>query len=282
MNENDLSQLPVPNVVQPLDFEAVLAELKTQVLTDLPELQDVIDLESEPVNKVLQVVAYQRVTMQARINDTAKACMLAYATGADLDHLTALLAVQRLDGEADDRLRRRAQLALEGATVAGSTGSYQFHALGADTKVKDAGIDSPEPGTVRVTVLSAEGDGTADPGLLAAVAAALSAEDVRPLTDTVVVQAAIVVPFEVRATLNVYPGPAAEPLLEAAQQALAAYLAEHQRLGHDITRSALFACLHQPGVQNVLLQSPGADLAIAPNQAAYCTRIEVMLGVADV
>lgn len=282
MSEIDLSQLPVPNVVQPLDFEAVLAELKAQVLTDLPELQDVIDLESEPVNKVLQVVAYQRVTMQARINDAAKACMLAYAAGADLDHMTALLAVQRLDGEADDRLRRRAQLALEGATVAGSTGSYQFHALGADTKVKDAGIDSPAPGTVRVTILSTEGDGTAATDLLAAADAALSADDVRPLTDTVAVQSATVVPFEVRATLNVYPGPAAEPLLLTARQALDAYLDEHQRLGHDITRSGLFACLHQPGVQNVLLHSPEEDLEIAPTQAAYCTRIEVMLGVADV
>ena len=34
-----------------------------------------LDLESEPVNKVLQVVAYQRVTMQARINDAARACI---------------------------------------------------------------------------------------------------------------------------------------------------------------------------------------------------------------
>lgn len=282
MREIDLSQLPAPDIVTPLDFEAVLAELKAQVLADLPELEGVIDLESEPVNKVLQVVAYQRVTMQARINDAARACMLAYANGADLDHLAALLDVQRLDGEDDARMRRRAQLALEGATVAGSTGSYQFHALGADARVKDAGIDSPAPGTVRVTVLSAEGDGTATTDLLAAVASALSADDVRPLTDTVAVQAATVVPFEVRATLNVYPGPAAEPLLQAARQALAAYLAEHQRLGHDITRSGLFACLHQPGVQNVLLHSPAADLAIAPTQAAYCTRTEVALGVANV
>lgn len=282
MSEIDLSQLPAPNVVQPLDFEAQLQRLKALVLAQLPDLAEVLSFESEPVIKLLELIAYEHVAMQARINDAAKACMLAYAQGADLDHLAALLAVQRLDGEADDRLRRRAQLALEGATVAGSTGSYQFHALGADTKVKDAGIDSPAPGTVRVTILSTEGDGTAATDLLAAAAAALSADDVRPLTDTVAVQSATVVPFEVRATLNVYPGPAAEPLLEAARQALAAYLAEHQRLGHDITRSALFACLHQPGVQNVLLQSPGADLEIAPNQAAYCTRIKVMLGVADV
>lgn len=282
MSEIDLSQLPAPHVVQPLDFEAVLAELKAQVLTDLPELQDVIDLESEPVNKVLQVVAYQRVTMQARINDAAKACMLAYATGADLDHLTALLAVQRLDGEADDRLRRRAQMALEGETVAGSAASYVFHALSASALVKDACIDSPAPGTVRVTLLSTAGDGAPDDALLAQVHAALSAQDVRPLSDTVQVTAATIVPFEVRAALNVYPGPAAGPLLLAAQEALAAYVTEHKRLGHDITLSGLYACLHQPGVQRVVLHSPTADVVIAPHEAAHCTAATITLGVVSV
>lgn len=282
MNAIDLSQLPAPAIVAPLDFEAVLAELQAQVLAQLPELADVIALESEPVNKVLQVIAYERVNMQARINDAARACMLAYATGADLDHLAALVSVQRLSGEHDDRLRRRTQMALEGATVAGSVGSYQFHALGADPRVKDAAIDSPQPGTVRVTVLATGSNGTAGPDLLAIVAAALSADDVRPLTDTVVVQSASIVPFEVRATLNVYPGPAATPLLEAARAALAAYLADHARLGHDITRSGLFAALHQPGVQNVLLHSPAADVVIGATQAAHCTAATVTLGAADV
>lgn len=282
MSEIDLSQLPAPNIVMPLDFEAVLAELKALVLADLPELESVIDLESEPVNKVLQVVAYQRVTMQARINDAARACMLAYATGSDLDHLAALLAVQRLDGEADERLRRRAQMALEGETVAGSAASYVFHALSASALTKDAGVDSPTPGTVRITVLSTEGDGAPDAALLEQVRAALSADDVRPLSDTVQVAAAAIVPFEVRAALNVYPGPAAGPLLLAAQEALAAYVTEHKRLGHDITLSGLYACLHQPGVQRVVLESPSADIVIAPNEAAHCTTATITLGVVSV
>lgn len=282
MSEIDLSQLLAPNIVMPLDFEAVLADLKARVLADLPELKDVIDLESEPVNKVLQVIAYERVNMQARINDAARACMLAYATGSDLDHLAALLAVQRLEGEADERLRRRAQMALEGETVAGSAASYVFHALSASALVKDASIDSPTPGTVRITVLSTEGDGTPDDALLAQVQAALSAEDVRPLSDTVQVAAAAIVPFEVRAALNVYPGPAAGPLLLAAQEALTAYVTEHKRLGHDITLSGLYACLHQPGVQRVVLESPTADIVIAPNEAAHCTAETITLGVVSV
>ena len=105
----DLSLLPSPNVVQPLNFEAELLRIKALVLADLPELADVLQLESEPVTKLLQRWAYESVNMQARINDSAHAVMLAYAVGADLDQVAANNGVQRLEGEDDDQLRRRAQ-----------------------------------------------------------------------------------------------------------------------------------------------------------------------------
>ena len=296
-NTIDLSKLPPPAIIETLDFETVLAGMRAKLLQLHPAAADVIDLESEPLQKLLQVGAYQQLVLRARINDAAHACMLVYATGTDLDNLAALLAVERLvldpgnpdalppippTMEGDARLRQRAQLALEGETVAGSVGSYTFHALSASAQVKDVAIDSPTPGTVRVTVLAADGEGTPSAGLLATVAAQLSADDIRPLTDTVVVQAASIVPFAVAATLIVYPGPAPAPVLAAAQAALAAYLVEHARLGHDITLSGLYACLHQPGVQRVALASPAADVVIAPTQAGHCTGATVVLGTTDV
>ncbi|WP_295855177.1 baseplate J/gp47 family protein [uncultured Xylophilus sp.] len=293
----DLSKLPAPAVLDPLDFETILAGMRAKLLQLYPAAADVIDLESEPLQKLLQVGAYQQLVLRARVNDAARACMLAYATGTDLDNLAALLAVERLvldpgnPGalppvpavmESDARLRQRAQLALEGETVAGSVGSYTFHALSASAQVKDVAIDSPMPGTVRVTVMAADGNGTPSAGLLATVAAQLSADDIRPLTDTVVVQPAGVVPFAVTASLIVYPGPAPAPILAAAQAALADYLAEHARLGHDVTLSGLYACLHRPGVQRVVLASPAADVVIAPTQVGHCTAVTVTLGATDV
>lgn len=278
----DLSKLPPPAVVQTLDFESELSRLKAFVLSVLPDLGDVLELESEPINKVLQLVAYEHVAMQARINDAAKATMLAYANKEDLDHKAADLGVERLPGETDERLRRRAQMALEGVTVAGTEGSYKFHALSAHPDVKDVGIDSPEGGTVRVTVLSAKGDGTPSPALLEAVRQALNAQDVRPLTDTVVTQAAQVLNYQVRATIVTYPGPAAATVLAAARAALDAYLQERKQLGHDITRSGIYACLHQPGVQNVQLHAPAADLVVQAHQSPHCNSVELMLGGEDV
>ncbi|EMA1803187.1 baseplate assembly protein, partial [Cronobacter turicensis] len=60
----DLSQLPAPDVVEELDFEAILAERKATLISLYPEEeQDAIArtlaLESEPVVKLLQENAYR-------------------------------------------------------------------------------------------------------------------------------------------------------------------------------------------------------------------------------
>lgn len=219
--------------------------------------------------------------------------MLATATGADLDNLAALFGVVRqvVDPgdptatppvpptyESDERLRERAQLALEGVTTAGPVGSYVYHALSASGQVKDVDVRSSTPGQVDVTVLSTVGDGTPDQALLDTVNAALNAEDVRPLCDTVVVSGATIRPYTVTAVLTLYDGPDAEVVRQAAEDAARAFVDEHHRLGHDITLSGLYAALHRPGVQKVTLTSPTADIVVQPHEAPWCTGITVTVG----
>lgn len=297
----DLSLIPAPAVIESLDYETLLAQRKAALLAlwpeaDRPALAATLALETEPLTKFLQESAYRELLLRARINDAAHACMLPYATGPDLDNLGALYSVTRLTlipadtvavpptpavMETDTDLRRRIQLAPEGLTVAGSRGAYKFHALSAAADVKDATVDSPIPGTVRVTVLSRIGDGTASPTLQAAVLAALNADTVRPLCDTVEVQSADIVDFSVAAVLNVLPGPSPEAVRQAALAALGTALADLSQLGRDITRSALFAALHQPGTQRVDLTHPAADIPLTDAQAGHCTGITVTLGVIE-
>ena len=106
------------------------------------------------------------------------------------------------------------------------------------------------------------------PALLAAVLTTLSAEDVRPLTDQVLVQAAEIVPYTITAALTVYPGPDAATVRAAAAAATTAYAASVHRLGYDVTLSGLYAALHQPGVQRVALTAPAADLVLAAHGVA--------------
>lgn len=52
-------------------------------------------LESDPVTKLLEVASYIKLGNRARVNDAAKSQLLAYAIGADLDHLAANVNLKR-------------------------------------------------------------------------------------------------------------------------------------------------------------------------------------------
>jgi phage-related baseplate assembly protein len=222
--------------------------------------------------------------------------MLAYATGTDLDNLAANRDMERLvldEGdpdavppitptyEGDAAFRKRIQLWPESLTAAGSSGSYEYHTLSASALVKDVDVSSPADGEVLLTVLSTEGNGTADQTLIDTVDAAVSATDVRPLTDKVTVAAATIVNYTIAAEIYVYDGPDADVILASAQEAIEAYADKHHALGHDITLSGIYAALHQPGVQRVELTAPAATLVVASTAAAYCTAIDVTLGGTD-
>lgn len=292
----DLSQLSAPDVVELLDYETLYQELALEFAAAYPDFPAL--LESDPAVKMLELYAYRELRLRARINDAARAVMLAYATGPDLDHLGARDDVERLLIDAGDStaipprapvyeddtaFRRRIQLSPEGYTTAGSQMSYVYHGLGADPDVADIAAVSPAPGGVTVYVLSRTGDGSASEELLAVVGAALNAETVRPMTDQVGVQSASIVPYAIVAELVLYPGPDASVVRAAALAAAEAYAAAQHAMGRDVTLSGLYAALHQPGVQRVDLTSPTANLVIGTGEASYCTGITLTVaGATDV
>ncbi|HFK5610458.1 TPA: baseplate assembly protein [Enterobacter hormaechei subsp. steigerwaltii] len=297
----DLSQLPAPQIVDVPDFETLLAERKAAFVALYPVDEQVavartLALESEPITKQLQESTYREVLLRQRINEAAQAVMVAYALGGDLEQLAANYNVKRLTVtpadndavppvaavmESDDALRLRVPAAFEGLSVAGPTAAYEFHARSADGRVADASATSPLPAEVVLTLLSREGDGTADSDLLAVVEKALNSESVRPVADRLKVRSAEIIPYSVDATIFLYPGPEAEPVMAAAKASLQKYIASQTRLGRDIRRSALYAALHVEGVQRVELASPLNDVVLDKTQAASCTQWNVTNGGTD-
>ncbi|CNF49963.1 baseplate assembly protein J [Yersinia enterocolitica] len=297
----DLSLLPAPDVVEVLDYERILSERKATLLSLCDESQRAavartLQLESESLTKLLEESAYREVMWRQRVNEAARANMLAYSTGADLDQLGANNNVERLvitpadDSalpplavvmESDSDFRVRIQQAFEGLSVAGSVGAYQFHGRSADGRVADVSVVSPSPACVTVSVLSRENDGTASEELIQVVAAALNAENVRPLADRVTVQSAEIIPYQIQATLYLYPGPEAEPIRQAAEAKLKAYISAQHRLGRDIRLSAIFAALHVEGVQRVELAQPLADMVLNESQASSCIAYTLTIGGSD-
>lgn len=280
----DLSRLPAPNVIEVPDYETIREDALARFAELFPAFNAAV--ESDPIVKLIELFAWRELVLRQRVNDAARAVMVAYALGADLDALGALFEVERYvvtptdpDAgtpailESDDDFRRRIVLAPEGYSVAGPAGAYLFHALSASSAVADASATSPTPGDVVVTVLARTGNGVPDSALLDTVEAALSADTVRPLTDLVTVQAPTIINFAVEATLTYRTGPAKEVALAAAQADLASYLAASRRLGRAVTRAGIIAALMPEGVQNVVLTLPASDIVPELDEAGHCTGI---------
>ncbi|MGO4813361.1 baseplate assembly protein [Cupriavidus sp. 2MCAB6] len=294
----DLSQLPAPEIVETVDFEAIFSERKAYYLSlfpadERPAVAATLALESEPVVKLLQENAYREMVWRQRVNDAARAVMLAFAKGTDLEQIAANYNVKRLTikkadnttvpptaavMESDEALLERTQMAFEGLSVAGPREAYKFHARSADGRVADASAISPVPCEAVVTILTTSEDGSAEDDLLPIVEAALSDEDIRPVGDRLTVQLARMVPYRIRATLYLYPGPEAEPILAEAAKRAAAYSKARRRLGRDINRSAITAALHVVGVEKVALHEPAEDIPLDETQAGRCLGTEIVNG----
>jgi phage-related baseplate assembly protein len=296
----DLTGIPAPTVVETLSYEAVLAAM----LADLQARDTAFSalVESDPAYKILEVAAYRETLLRQRVNDAAKAVMLTYALGTDLENLGALFGVTRkvLDPgdptayppvdptyEGDESLRYRITLALEGLSTAGPEGSYVFHALKVPSIIDVAVAGPPEtsPGVVRVTILSNSGTGQATSAEISAVQTELSADDVRPLTDQVVVQSAAIVPYSLTVQLYIYPGPDPAVVQAQALANLQTYVAAAHKIGQDVRVSAIYAAAQVSGVEHVELLalngSIAGDVSITSQQASYCTGITVTYQLAS-
>jgi len=294
----DLSLLPPPQIVQQIDYEQILAERKAHLVSlwpvaQQPDISARLNLESEPLTRLLQENAYREVLWRQRVNEAAMANMLSLATDNDLDNLAANFNVKRLvitPGnptasppiarvmESNDSLRERAQMAWEGLSTAGPRNSYIIHARAADGRVGDATAESPSPAVVVVTVQALLGDGSAEPGLLAAVDAYLSDDNRRPVADRLTVQGADILNYRVNARLYLNTtGPESEPILAAAEMRVLSYVHQRRRLGMHVSQSALHAALHVEGVRKVELLE-WADINATPYQAPYCTAVALSLG----
>lgn len=295
----DLSLLPAPQVVERIDYEQILAERKAHAVSlwpieERPQIAARLEMESEPLTKLLEENAYRETIWRQRVNEAATANLIAFAKGSDLENLAANYNVKRLVIQAanptatppvpqlmetDDSLRERTQMAWEGLSTAGPRNSYIFHARAADGRVADATVESPSPAVVVVTVQGMSADGTAEPELLDVVKTYLSDDDRRPVGDRLTVQAAQIQRYSIKAKLYLLTsGPETEPARAAAQQRLQAYVHQRRRLGMEVSESAIHAALHVEGVRKVELEN-WIDIVATPYQAPYCTDIQLTVGV---
>ncbi|MDR1975585.1 MAG: baseplate J/gp47 family protein [Campylobacteraceae bacterium] len=90
-----LTNLPKPEIIENINYEATKQDIVDKFRAQFPDYEL---LESDPYISVLEAIAYRKVLLKNRINDSIYSMLINYATGADLDNLAALYGVARLQG----------------------------------------------------------------------------------------------------------------------------------------------------------------------------------------
>lgn len=274
----ELAGLPTPQVLETLRFETVFDALLRDFQVRYPQYSAL--LASDPAIKLIEVAAYRELLLRARINEAARANLLAFAVGNDLEHLGAFYGVTRLPQEQDEPLRRRIRARIMGFANAGGAAHYRYWALSASPEVADVAVDSPGPGRVRISVLPTGHSDTVPEALLETVRATVLRDDVRVLTDTVEVVPVSLVPVTVAAQIWLYPDtPMA--VFEGLAPRLTRELAQAAVLGWDLTRSWLIGQLQQPGIHKVALIEPASDIRIHSTQAVRLTDVQLTFAGRD-
>ena len=181
--------------------------------------------------------------------------------------------------ENDEAYRSRIQEAPEKFSSAGPEGAYKYYAKSASALISDVAVDSPAPGDVVVYPLLVGGE---IPGeeMLSIVEEALSADDVRPLTDRVTVSAPTAVSYDVDCTYFISRTNAtnAAAISAAAEAAIADYIAwQKEKLGRDINPTELYYRLRAAGVKRVEISAP-VFRTTAKNEVALADTVNAVFG----
>jgi phage-related baseplate assembly protein len=283
----DLSRLPAPQLIA-INYETDLAERKARLLElfDAAEIPyDLAALESDPAIIVQEVDNYREMLAKQAINDVYKQTLVAFATGASLDHLAATFhSMERVEGESDTRFRRRIQLEAENK-AGGRLSGYKLECLNASIDVFDVGawVDRSnifEP-TVRLAIMVEEGSGAPPNDLISLVQDHIDQETVRQATDIVSVQGVDIVAATIAVTLYHRRGPDPTILRQNATAALEAMVTDRRQPMRDIPLSAIAAAASVSGVERVAISAPVADIEAGNGQLVHVTAITVESAYTD-
>lgn len=292
--------LPMISLVKIPDKEAIIAarmaEVKVRWMFYDPPLgaqYDVDGLEFDPIKICMEAGAASELNALSFINAMGKATTLAFASGQDLDALASrypdgvprLVTGGDLNGnkiyETDTRYQYRIWLSANNFTTAGSGAAYVFQALTSVPTLRDATAIvmrtslAAEP-TVVITCLNEGVDPNPTDAQLLAVRARLIDPGIAPLTDVVVVQAANIIPVDIKVRVWFFLGADQAASLAAINAALATLINLQKYLGYSNTLAAIYRACEQYGVSQTVIDSPTQDVICDDTQAAIINSVTVL------
>lgn len=162
------------------------------------------------------------------------------------------------DAANDDDYYELMRSSMDGYSSAGARGGYEYFARQVSIEIGDVVANQPSAGSVNIYVLKTDGT-IAGQELKAAVLAACSADEVRPLTDSVAVADGELVEYNIAFTYYTARS-TTKPAVEIAadvQKAVDSYV-EWQRgkFGRDINPDKLREYLSGTGIKRIVLTEP--------------------------
>ncbi|WP_353269621.1 baseplate J/gp47 family protein [Wolbachia endosymbiont (group A) of Myopa testacea] len=259
------------NIIEKLSYEEVFSRMKEELVKRDASFTGLV--ESDPAIKILEVAAWRELLLRQRINEAVKSNLLKFATGEDLDNLAEFYGVERQKEEDDERFRKRIKAKIMGWSTCGSKEYYRYHALSADSRVKDALVESPIPGKVQISILLTQlsTTGIALEELLEIVKKQVTRDDIRVLTDTVTVIGCNITEIDIHSRISTNYITSEE---EIKKQFIKKFEA-NRRLGWDVTRSWIIANLFVEGVENVELIEPKEDVVVLGNECANLRNLKI-------
>lgn len=175
------------------------------------------------------------------------------------------------DPETDDEMRERIKLAPSQFSVAGPDGAYKFFAKSAHPLIIDVEVKSLNPGDVNIYILLLNGD---DPTteIIDAVFAACSVDKVRPLTDTVYVDGATKVEYDIEIELTLLDTAVESQVLEMVNANITAFKNYRKsKLGVDVIRTQLYKFCMVDGVYDANIVSPASNIEVDKSEFTEAT-----------
>lgn len=184
------------------------------------------------------------------------------------------------DAESDPDFADRIRLAPNSFSVAGPEKAYVYHAKSVSPAIIDVKVDSPTPGEVDVYVLLTDGTLPTE-DTLEQIEEHLSDENIRPLTDYVVVKAPTASNYEIELHywISQEDSSKAAQIQADVEAAVEQYrLWQQTKIGRDITPGKLLQLVFAAGASRVdnSKMKPAAWKKLEAMQVAQCAKVNVV------
>ncbi len=303
---NDLEKLAGKDSQDLPDYESILLECKAslqETFSHNPILSS-IDVNtlpaSDPLSKLLEVLAYRELYVRQQINERVESCRLANAQELDLNRLASLF----LSDEPDPLETVPQQVISQAGAIhtAGTVEGYKYFSYDAlspeeKSELIDVKATNPGAGVVEIILLFSrqlmlQGQNQEEldiattekklDELVKKVHLRLLDNSIRPIGHKIEVRAAETVPFRITARLGVESMPGAAEVRSAAEVKVNEYISERFQFGSTIYRTGVLSALHQEGVKYIILEPFTSDVSLTDlftdsNCAPLCELIDIKI-----